>query len=590
MGALLALSAGCATNLRPVSGPGETLTPPQAQGPSLPTSDAPDIQGLQPGTYAVIDAKPVPIPAIRMGDAPTIRRILAEGTQRNQVMAHLAHLSEQIGPRLTGSSNAEAANRWAAEQFRSWGLSADVVEWGQCATRFDRGPSSGRVLFKQRPRRGEDQAAATPPTDNYRVAREMQISTLAWTRGTSGAVRGPVVWMPETEDDYTRVKDKLKGAWVLLKPTPMTGRQGVRAGGLRSADRFRARIEAREKIASGTDPATLPIEERVMFDGVAGFISASMDERDRVWTTAAPKWRERTIDQVPPDVEVIIRLTDYDFINSRLTDDEDFVVEFDIQNNLTPGPIPLFNTIAEIRGTEKPDEYVYVMGHLDSWNGPGSQGTLDNGTGSSTTIEAARLLMAAGAKPKRTIRFCLWTGEEQGLLGSKGYVDQQKQADEGWPARVSAVLNDDGGTNYQGGLKATSDMVEMLAAASAPVNGWFIDSSNNRPMVVNVQNTESFPRFGSSDHASFVQVGIPGFFWDEVGRQDYGWSWHTQHDKLGYAIPEYLMQSATCAAITAYNLACAPELLPRVSKSSEKSDESPNVPPPGNAPPARGSN
>lgn len=562
---------------RPVSGPHEALTPPARIGDSrLPTNDAPDIQGLQPGTYAVIDGKPAAVPSIQMGDPATIRRIISEGTQRNRVMEHLTHLCEQIGPRLTASSNAEAANRWTMEQFRSWGLTAEMEAWGEAATRFDRGPSTGRVLRKET-RRGEGEQRE----ESWKTIREMELTTLAWTRGTNGPVQGTVVRMPETEDEYAKVKGQLSGAWVLLKPTGLGGRQGVRAGGLRAGDRFKARMEARDKVASGTDPATLAIDERVIFDGVAGFISAPMDERDRVWTTAAPQWRERTADKVPPDVEVIVRLSDYDFINSRLTDGDEFKVEFDIQNTLIPGPITLYNTVAEIRGTTWPDEYVYVMGHMDSWNGPGSQGALDNGTGTATTLEAARLLMAAGAKPKRSIRFCLWTGEEQGLLGAKAHV----KANEASWEKISAVFNDDGGTNYQGGLKATRNMVEMLAAATAPVNGWFIDSSNQRPMVVNVQGQEKFPRFASSDHYAFVEVGVPGFFWDEVGRQDYGWSWHTQHDQVGYAIPEYLMQSATCAAVTAYNIACAPTLLPRFEQETEKKDDgAPSIPPAGNAP------
>src|SRR5687767_124252 len=112
-------------------------------------------------------------------------------------------------------------------------------------------------------------------------------------------------------------------------------------------------------------------------------------------------------------------------------------------------------------------------------------------------------------------------------------------------------------------------MAPMLAAATAPVNGHFFDSKDNKPLDVNIQPSERAGggmAGGSSDHASFLREGIPAFFWDEVGRADYFFGWHTQNDKLELAIPEYLKQSSTCAAITAYNLACAPNMLPREPK------------------------
>ncbi|HYE02321.1 MAG TPA: M20/M25/M40 family metallo-hydrolase, partial [Phycisphaerales bacterium] len=175
--------------------------------------------------------------------------------------------------------------------------------------------------------------------------------------------------------------------------------------------------------------------------------------------------------------------------------------------------------------------------------------------------EAARLLAVSGARPKRTIRFILWTGEEQGLLGSRSWVE--RHADE--LPRISAVFVDDGGTNYEGGLGCPDSMVEMLAAATAPVNNQFYSKADGKYLNVNIHSTgDRMPRSGGSDHVSFVQRGVPGFFWDEVGRAEYGYGWHTQHDRLDLAIPEYLRQSATCAAITAYNLACAESLLPRV--------------------------
>lgn len=499
---------------------------------------------------AIIDGKDSPVPDIPMGDPAMVEKIIDEGLHRNRVMEHLRYLTQEIGPRLTGSSNAQRANEWARDQFMAFGVDrAWIDQWGTVATRFDRGPSHARVVI-ERPvgRAGEDRT-------ELQSLREMEFTTLSWTAGTDGPVRGHVVRMPRNEEEYERIKPQLKGAWVLMQPPPPVGQRGVRQ---RLTTYLQQRIDARRRVEEGTEPASLPIGQRIIFDGIAGFISTTRDER--VWTGGATGWRERTVEDIPPDVHITVRLSDYDFINSRLADGEQFLVEVDLQHTLTPGPIPVYNTIAEIRGTEKPDEVVFVSAHLDSWDGPGSQGCTDNGTGSAVTIEAARILTAVGAKPKRTIRFILWTGEEQGLLGSRAYVRANQSEHDKW----SAMFNDDGGTNTQGGLPAAEVMVPMLAAATAPVNYVFYSQTDQRWLNVNVRNTG--PRIratGSSDHASFIEVGVPGFFWDEVGRADYGYGWHTQHDKFELAIPEYLMQSATCSAVTAYRLANAPTLLPR---------------------------
>lgn len=620
---------------------------------AAPMSDA---KPLRERPYAVIDGQVVDVPAIPMGDPATIERIIAEGMKRNQVMDHLTHLCETIGPRLTGSTRTEEANRWAAAQFSAWGLTnVHQDQWGEVSLRFDREPSTARVMLRRdREVRGEDGATRTEV--EYESIREMQFSWLAWAKGTEGAVRAPVIKMPETEEEFERVKDQLAGSWVLIRPA-RDGRQGIRGiAGLMSArdsdwkdirramaggepvarpsgpEAFKGTITGPGlpeggvpititlagrrstvdiagfhsgpvkdlvvedwKVSFGWDspggtstyaltrdgaslagkaagqageysvtssleaPDARPrIVERVLAMNPVGFLSCSRD--DRVWTSSVRGWRELSLDAVGKDTEYVLRQSDYDFINSRMYDGVSVEVEIDAKYSMSSGPIPVYNTVAEIRGTEFPDEVIIISAHLDSWDGPGSQGTIDNGTGSAVTLETARILMAAGAKPKRTIRFILWTGEEQGLLGSRSWVERNKDE----RPKISAVFVDDGGTNYQGGLASTTGMADMLAAASAPANGLFYDEVEQKWMNVNVRRIgERLPSGGGSDHASFNAVGVPGFFWDEIGRSDYGYGWHTQNDRLNLAIPEYLKQSATTSAITAYNLACAPSLLPR---------------------------
>lgn len=260
----------------------------------------------------------------------------------------------------------------------------------------------------------------------------------------------------------------------------------------------------------------------------------------------------------------MVRKSDMDKIAANLAAGKDVELEFNLDQKWVKQARPQYNVVAEIKGTEKPDEVVIVSGHFDSWDGPGSQGALDNGTGSCTALEAARILCATGVKPKRTIRFILWSGEEQGLFGSRGYVARHMDEMD----KISAVLVDDGGTNYQGGYEGIESQKAIMEAAFAPVVDAFPGLSEvfrSRPQM---------PRGGGSDHASFNAVGVPGFFTIETGRSDYNYVHHTQHDKYEMAIPEYLVQSSTNHAVVAYNLACLDGLLPRGPKPEQTPDPS----------------
>ncbi|QQS09634.1 MAG: M20/M25/M40 family metallo-hydrolase [Phycisphaerales bacterium] len=513
----------------------------------------------------VIEGKPAGMPDIghSMGDAAIVEAILDEGLHRNQVMDHLSYLCEHIGPRLTGSPNALAANRWTHDKYVEWGLSnVHLEEWGTIGASFERVANTGKVLLVKPPRR-ESKEGDLPAEDSVEAVRDLTITTLAWTAGTPGSVRGPIVKEPKDEAEFEKVKDSLAGAWVLIQAPPSVGQRGIRN---MVRTRYEMRAAARKTVAEGKTIEELAIPDRVAFAGVAGWISTSRDER--IWTGAPSNWRDVDASAVVPEPHAIISGEDYDFINSRLADGEVLQAEITLDNRFLPGPAPVYNTIAEIPGTDLADEVVIISAHLDSWDTTGSQGCTDNGTGSAVTLEAARILATVGAKPRRTIRFINWTGEEQGLLGSLAYAE--KHADE--LDRVSAVFVDDGGTNSEGGLQCLPEMVETLAAATAPVNNLFYDDVSGEALNVNIKSVETM-RSGGSDHASFLKRGVPGFFWEEVGRADYAFGWHTQHDRFELAIPVYLRQSATCAAVTAYRLACAPALLPRVPLKEETKDE-----------------
>ncbi len=471
--------------------------------------------------------------AFGQGDTDTIARIIAEGKNNSQVWDHLTYLSEEIGPRLTGSTRMMQANVWMRDQFAAYGLSdAHLDKWGEIPVRFDRGPSSAKMVEP--------------------IAREFEFTARAWSAGTAGPVRGKVVKAPTSLGDLEVMKGDLEGKWVLGKQPQRRRRRG-RGGGDGGDENAEAARELRQQITEGLREA-----------GIAGRLFAARS--DIVRTGSVRGWRDLAYGDLPSDVAVSIRRIDYDAINSRLADGEEVEVEVNLNHSLVEGPFPVFNTIAEIPGTEWPEQVVIISGHLDSWDGPGSKGTQDNGTGSAVTLEAARILMAVGAKPKRTIRFILWSGEEQGLLGSREYVKNLTDEEK---ANISAVFVDDGGTNYEGGVSCIASQEPMLAAAIAPVRAAFPDL----PMTLDVR--ERMSRFGGSDHRSFGVQGIPAYFWMESGSggregKNYRFIHHTQHDTMRYAVPEYLVQSATCAAVTAYNLACADTLLPREIEEEEE--------------------
>jgi len=469
--------------------------------------------------------------AAAQGDPAVVERILHEGKENSRGWDTLTYLSEEIGTRLTGSTRVAIANAWTRDEFHRVGLrNAHLEKWGEIGVGFDRGPSRARMV---------------EPAE-----RELEFTARSWSAGTSGPVRGEIVLMPKSVEELDAIVHELPGAWVLSESRR-------RRGSRNESEEERTAREAQQELDA-------LLSEALRENGIAGRIVASSNEL--VLTDSLGGWRELTMDTLPTEVEVQVRRSDYDAMVAELERGREVVVEIDLAHHFVEGPIGAYNTVAEIPGTERPEEVVIFSGHLDSWDGPGSDGAQDNGTGCAVMLEAARILMAAGVQPKRTIRFILWTGEEQGLLGSRAYVDALSEEER---ARISAVFVDDGGTNYQGGVVCVESMKAMLDAAFAPIADAFPDMP--------IENTvaERMPRGGGSDHAPFNRVGIPGFFTKESGSggregKDYDFVHHTQHDTMRYAVPEYLVQSATCTAVVAYQLAQADTLLPREVRPEER--------------------
>jgi hypothetical protein len=248
-------------------------------------------------------------------------------------------------------------------------------------------------------------------------------------------------------------------------------------------------------------------------------------------------------------VRVVVEYTQYDSLVESLRAGETVELEFDIAAEFVSGPVEQFNVVAELRGSEFPQEYVIVQGHIDGWDG--AQGACDNGTGVATTLEAARLLSGLGIAPRRTIRFVLYSGEEQGLFGSRGYVRRHEEELE----RISIVLNHDNGTNFLRGIGPTSAMLADFEEVFAPIQ----ELDPERPFELRVSPGLT-P--GPSDHAPFIEAGVPAFHWDQ-SEEGYRRLHHTQHDTLAEVNDADQSHSSRVVALAAWRFAALDHLVDR---------------------------
>ncbi|HEX7900025.1 MAG TPA: M20/M25/M40 family metallo-hydrolase [Planctomycetota bacterium] len=440
---------------------------------------------------------------------PTLDALIREGREHPKVMEHLDHLTNKIGPRLTSSERLTKACEWTRDQFAAWGLDARLEEWGTFQVGFDRGPWSAKMTAPE--------------------ALDLTIGTEAWSPGTKGPVKGPAVLAPTSDEELLALKPKLKGAWLF-------------------------------STARGPEKYQVAYDEA----GIAGLIRSATKELIITGGRANITWED-----LPTRVRITMVASQHGKIVGLLKEGKDVELTIDIQNTFKKGPIKVYNVIADLKGVEKPDEMVIIGGHIDSWDG--ATGTTDNGTGVSTTLEAARLLTMAvskaGAKPKRTIRFMLWSGEEQGLLGSRAWIKAHPEAMD----KISAVIVHDGGTNYVSGINATEKMVPLFEKIFAPAQ------KLDEKLPFAIRKVPGLPRGIGSDHDAFLAKGVPGFFWNQ-GRtaekgQVYSHEHHTQHDLYAAAIPEFQKHSAIVIATGAWGLANLDGLLPRDGLTSTATAE-----------------
>ncbi len=455
--------------------------------------------------------------------------IIAQAMNQSEVMANLRELSDVIGPRLSGSPAARRANDWTAQRFREYGLSATLESYPFGVT-WERGTVSLRLVAP--------------------FTRQITGYSWAWTAGTGGrTLSGPVVLVDlSTPDSRARYKGKVRGAWVLPRSSfPLWNPDGPAMTAADSAN-LKEALRVRGLAAADTTPAAMYARRQFQVDlpfvlktaGALGTLVDGAKEHALMTMSGSPN-------RVSPLPNLVISHEDYAMLERQVVAGAAPRLEGRVENVLGRAPVQQWNTVAEIAGSQ-PGQVVILGAHLDSWDL--GQGVTDNGTGSMVVLEAARALARSGLKPRRTIRFILFTGEEQGLLGSRAYAAAHAaEADS-----VQAVLVLDNGTGAITGqaLQGRDELAGLWHDLLAPVASLGADS------------VRSASKSGT-DHLSFLPYGVPGFNFDQLPR-GYFHTHHSESDTYDKAVPDDLKQAAAVMAVTAYELANLPELLPRGPK------------------------
>ena len=464
-------------------------------------------------------AKPDPIEEI---DTKIVDQVKTDAAA---LKADLTYLTENIGPRLTGSPQLEAANRWTAEQFKSAGLANVHLEDWTIANSWTRGPATGRMLSPS--------------------SQALTLATAGWSPPTKGTVRGPILGVSfERIEDLEQYKGKLKGAIILLgKPRQLepTVFPLVATWAEGTIPLMHAR---NQQPISPAVYRQVRMAAMKMFaeEGALAVLIAS--EKDFGLLNMGAFSRDYQPAQLP--VAFSVR-ENYEQL-WQMQEQGKVEAEVNIESTFSGKPVQVYNTVAEIRGAEKPDEVVILGAHLDSWDL--GTGATDNGTGSMAVLAAARALQKVGVKPKRTIRFILFSGEEQGLNGSRAYVKAHKDE----LPKISAALVHDSGT----GKVLTVGLMGNYAARET-VDRVLYPLAKNKSIGL---AEPSLRKEGGSDHVPFDEAGVPGF-WCVQDTADYDKMHHSQADRLEHVRWDDLTEGAQVLAVFAYNVAQLPELLPR---------------------------
>ncbi|MFN2482120.1 MAG: M20/M25/M40 family metallo-hydrolase [Pyrinomonadaceae bacterium] len=416
---------------------------------------------------------------------------------------YLQSLTDKFGGRLSGSTSYQRSAEWAAAEFRAMGVSDVRLEPFTLESTWTRGAARGRILSP--------------------VERTLHVESLGWAPSTpAGGVRGEVVRVGDlTERNLRAMKDKLRGRVVMIDTRSLP--RGIEAF---------VQLIASQKLFQEAGAAAVLIPDR---------------ESNNAFNAFNLNWGAR----LSPLPFAHVGMEDAELIARLAEKGQPVEVEFEYQNR-TGGAAQTANVVAEIRGRERPDEWIIVGAHLDSWDfGTGAQ---DNGSGCAMVLEAARAIMSLGQPPRRSIRFALWGGEEQGLIGSRAYVEAHERE----LKNCVAVLNTDNGAGHPKGWKVEGR--EDVSKAMQPISKSLLEDLSGGGLSPEA----SF----DTDHGFFMLRGIPALdLW--VDMEPYGKIHHKSSDTLDKLDRHSLAGGSAIVAVTAYALAeRAERLAPQLERKA----------------------
>src|SRR6202000_590054 len=491
------------------------------------------------------------------GDPDINKKIRAEENDHSQILHTMHFLADVYGPRLTGSPNHKAAADWALKQMKEWGLENGHLEpWDFGHPGWMNERASGYIVAP--------------------IHDQLTFKVLAWTPGTKGTITAAVFQLipPEKpkQDDLTKYLDSIKGQ--IKDKIVMVGKAEFvpvvidvparRMDDKAAAERFDPKNPNAGQFGprNGQQPPQDPpgtltgqqinqqIDEFLLANGALVRANDARMGNGRIRA-----FQNRTYDIAKVVPTVVLRNEDYGRIARILADGSKVELEFNIENKSFPEGKTTYNTVAEIPGTDKKDEVVMLGGHLDSWHS--ATGATDNAIGCAIMMEAARILKTLGIKPRRTIRIALWSGEEEGLLGSrrsvkKTFADPAPMQLRPAHEKFAAYFNIDNGTGKVRGIYLQGN------EACRPIfTQWLQPFQDLGATTVTISNT------GGTDHQSFDAVGLPGF---QFIQDEIEYSTRTHHsnmDSYDHLIEDDLKQIATIVSTFVYNTPQRDENLPR---------------------------
>lgn len=462
-------------------------------------------------------------------DDPVIERIWAEGVKDSHTPRLAQALMDSIGPRLAGSPELDAARAWLLAVYEGWGIPARAEEYGTWT-----GWRQGALHVD----------LVAPRTQT------LEAELLAYSPGSDGPVEGEVIVPPAglTEETLPAWLETVAGKYVLTTPpepmcrAPQELEQYARSETVARVDSLRQALRtdmmARLRGLGRSRDRVRALEDA----GAAGILTS-------YWSGG---WGVNKVfnagTQLIPAVD--LSCEDYGMLFRMVEAGQSPRIRVHAEAE-DLGEVPQFNVIAELRGSELPDEYIVLSAHLDSWHA--GTGATDNGTGTITMLEAMRILKAAYPSPRRTIIAGHWGAEEMGLIGSRSFVEDHPEVIEG----LQVAFNQDNGTwrieriEGQGFLGAGPHIARWMSFVPSEIGGHvtleFPGAQDNQ----------------GSDHSSFVCMGAPAFRLQSSYDEYRQYTWHTNRDTYDKIVFDDLKENATLAAMLAYAASEDPERVPR---------------------------